>query len=71
MLLEGANDMMTETSKEMTVQFKVSPALKKEIYRSALERDETVRAFILKALKDRGIAVSDCDLVDRRKVSGR
>ena len=57
--------------KEMTVQFKVSPALKKEIHRSALERDETVRAFILKALKNQGIAVSDGDLVDRRKVGGR
>ena len=62
---------MTETTKEMTVQFKVSPELKKEIHRSALERDETVRAFILKALKDQGIGVSDCDLVDRRKVNGR
>ena len=55
----------------MTVQFKVSPALKKEIYRSALERDETVRVFILKALKGQGIDVSDGDLVDRRKVSSR
>lgn len=63
--------MAAKSSKEMTVQFKVSPALKKEIYRSALEQDETVRAFILKALKDRGIAVSDGDLVDRRKVGGR
>jgi hypothetical protein len=63
--------MDAKASNEMTVQFKVSPALKKEIYRSALERDETVRAFILKALKDRGIAVSDNDLVDRRKVGSR
>lgn len=63
--------MVAKASSEMTVQFKVSPALKKEIYRSALERDETVRAFILKALKDRGIAVSDNDLVDRRKGGAR
>ncbi|MEP6869421.1 MAG: hypothetical protein ABJA20_12970 [Novosphingobium sp.] len=62
---------MTGTTKEMTVQFKVSPALKKEIYRSALERDETVRAFILKALKVQGIDVSEGDLVDRRKLSSR
>ena len=61
---------MARTSKEMTVQIKVSPALKKEIYRSALERDETVRAFILKALKDQGIPVSDGDLIDRRKTGG-
>jgi hypothetical protein len=63
--------MAAKASSEMTVQFKVSPALKKEICRSALERDETVRAFILKALKDRGIPVSENDLVDRRKVGGR
>ena len=63
--------MSARGSSEMTVQFKVSPALKKEICRSALEHDETVRAFILKALKDRGIAVSDNDLIDRRKVGGR
>lgn len=63
--------MGAKASSEMTVQFKVSPALKKEIYRSALEQDETVRVFILKALKGRGIAVSDNDLVDRRKVSSR
>ncbi|MGB3469301.1 MAG: hypothetical protein WBA51_00590 [Erythrobacter sp.] len=63
--------MGTKASNEMTVQFKVSPALKKEIRRSALERDETVRAFIVKALKDQGIAVSDNNLVDRRKAVSR
>lgn len=63
--------MVAKASTEKTVQFKVSPALKKEIRRSALERDETVRAFILKALKGQGVAISDDDLVDRRKVSGR
>jgi uncharacterized protein (DUF1778 family) len=62
---------VAKASSEMTVQFKVSPELKKEIHRSALERDETLRSFILKALKDRGIAVSDNDLVDRRKGVGR
>ncbi len=54
-------------SKERAIQFKVSPALKKEICRSALERNETVRAFILRALKDQGIAISDTELVDRRR----
>lgn len=63
--------MVVKAAKEMTVQFKVSPALKKEIHRSALEQDETVRAFILKALKGRGVAISDDDLVDRRKGGGR
>ncbi|MDJ0278540.1 hypothetical protein QLH51_17220 [Sphingomonas sp. 2R-10] len=62
---------MAKSPDEKTVQIKVSPELKKEIYRSALERDETVRTFILKALKGRGIAVSDRDLVDRRKAAVR
>lgn len=61
---------MTKASAEKTVQFKVSPELKKEIHRKALERDETVRTFILKALKARGIAIADRDLVDRRKAAG-
>ena len=62
---------MTKSPNEKTLQIKVSPELKKEIHRSALEQDETVRTFILKALKGRGIAVSDCDLVDRRKAAIR
>lgn len=62
---------MTKASQEETVQIKVPPELKKEIRRSALECDETVRTFILKALKDRGVTVSDEELVDRRKVASR
>lgn len=56
---------------EQTVQIKVSPELKKAIRRNALERDETVRTFILKALRERGVAISDDELVDRRKAAGR
>jgi len=62
---------MAKSPDEKTVQIKVSPELKKEIHRSALERDETVRTFILKALKGRGITVSDDDLIDRRKAVTR
>jgi hypothetical protein len=68
MLLGGRR--MTKASAEKTVQFKVSPELRKEIHRKALERDETVRTFILKALKTRGITIADRDLVDRRKAAG-
>jgi hypothetical protein len=56
---------------EETLQIKVSPELKKAIRRSALERDETVRTFILKALRERGVGISDDELVDRRKTAGR
>lgn len=68
---EAAGSAMTKTPHEETVQIKVSPELKKEIRRNALECDETVRTFILKALRDRGVTVSDNELVDRRKVAGR
>jgi uncharacterized protein (DUF1778 family) len=62
---------MAKAPDEKTVQIRVSAELKKAIHRSALERDETVRTFILKALKQRGIAVEDSDLVDRRKAASR
>ena len=62
---------MTKASQEETIQIKVSPELKKEIRRGAFDSDETVRTFILKALKGRGVAVADKELVDRRKVAGR
>jgi len=60
-----------KASTEKAVQIKVSPELRKAIHRKALEQDETVRTFILKALQHRGVAVSDDDLVDRRKVASR
>jgi hypothetical protein len=62
---------MTSLSQEKAVQIKVSAKLKKEIRRSALESDETLRTFILKALKARGVAISDDELSDRRKVVDR
>ena len=60
---------MSRPRHEETVQIKVSAKLKKEIRRTALERDETIRTFILMALKERGLAVADDELVDRRKVA--
>ncbi len=71
MILCAKGGYMVRVPAEKTVQIKVSPELKKAIHRSALERDETVRTFILKALQQRGIPVSDGDLVDRRKASSR
>lgn len=58
---------MSKSSQQETIQIKVSPGLKKEIRRSALESDETLRTFILKALQSRGVVISDEELVDRRK----
>jgi uncharacterized protein (DUF1778 family) len=58
---------MTKPLQQETIQIKVSPRLKKEIRRSALESDETLRTFILKALRNRGVTISDDELIDRRK----
>jgi uncharacterized protein (DUF1778 family) len=58
---------MSKTNPDETVQIKVSAKTKKEIRRVALERDETLRTFVLRALRDRGVAVSDEEVGDRRK----
>ena len=62
---------MAKSVKQETLQIKVSPELKKAVRRGALECDETVRTFILKALQARGVPVPDEELVDRRKAAGR
>lgn len=58
---------MTKAKPDETVQIKVSAETKKEIRRVALERDETLRTFVLRALRDRGVTVSDDEVGDRRK----
>jgi hypothetical protein len=58
---------MTKSKPDATVQIKVSAETKKEIRRVALERDETLRTFVLRALKDRGVRVSDEEVGDRRR----
>ena len=58
---------MTKAKPDQTVQIKVSAETKKEIRRVALERDETLRTFVLRALRDRGVTVSDDEVGDRRK----
>ena len=62
---------MARNANEVVVQFKVSPRIKKSIKAMALDRDETVRSLILRALKDAGLSVADDELGDRRKSSER
>ena len=62
---------MVKSAQQETLQIKISPELKKAVRRGALECDETVRTFILRALRSRGVPVPDDELVDRRKVAGR
>jgi hypothetical protein len=67
LFLSDVGDFMPKPLQQETIQIKVSPKLKKEIRRSALESDETLRTFILKALQNRGVTISDEELIDRRK----
>lgn len=62
---------MAKAAQQETLQIKLSPELKKAVRRGALECDETVRTFILKALQSRGVSVPDEELVDRRKALSR
>lgn len=61
----------TEEGEEV-IQFSLSlrKSLRKELARLAAEADMTMRAFVLLALKEKGVNVSDDDLVDLRKRRG-
>jgi hypothetical protein len=56
-------------AKESTSQFtlKMRTSLHKELARMALDRGMTMRGYIMKALKGKGLSVTDDDLKDRRK----
>ena len=57
---------------EEVIQFSLSlrKSLRKELAQLAAEADMTMRAFVLSALKEKGLKVSDDDLVDLRKRKG-
>jgi len=57
---------------EKLVQFSLSmrPELRKQLDRLAADADMTMRAFVLHALKEKGLDVKDEDLVDLRKQRG-
>lgn len=54
---------------EPVVQFSfgLRRTLRKELQRLAADRDMTMRAFILDALKEKGLSVTPDDLLDLRK----
>ena len=58
---------VTRSTDEQVVQFMVSPRIKKAIKELALQRDETIRSLILRALRDTGLELDDAELVDRRR----
>lgn len=57
------------TPSEPLVQFSFSMrrSLRRELDRLAADSDVTMRAFVLDALKAKGLAVTDDDLLDLRK----
>jgi hypothetical protein len=54
---------------EQVAQFSLSlrKSLRKQLANLAAENDMTMRAFVLGALKDKGLSVRDDDLTDMRK----
>ena len=54
---------------EGVIQFSLSmrKELRKQLARLASDADMTMRAFVLNALKEKGLAVRDDDLIDLRK----
>jgi hypothetical protein len=54
---------------EEVIQFSLSlrKSLRKELARLADDADMTMRAFVLLALRDKGLSVTDVDLLDLRK----
>lgn len=55
---------------ETVLQIRVSEDLKKRIAVKAFEREQTLRSFVLAALKAHGVEIPDRDLSDRRKQRG-
>ena len=54
---------------EPLVQFsmRMRKSLRRELDRLAIDHDTTMQAFVLSALRDKGLSVTDDDLLDLRK----
>lgn len=59
-------------TEDKIVQFSLGlrKSLRKELAELAENSDVTMRTFVLEALKDRGLSVTDADLLDMRKERG-
>ncbi len=65
---KGTRPAPAAPSEEVT-QFSLSlrKSVRKELAQLAVNADMTMRAFVLMALKEKGLSVLDEDLADRRK----
>ena len=66
---EAPRAVHREAPGEPVIQFSLSlrKSLRKELARMAADTDMTMRAFVLNALKEKGLPVRDDDLADLRK----
>lgn len=71
MLPEGRFLMIAKAPDNLTVQLKVSPALKAEFQHTASERKGKFRSFLKQALWRPGVPAASADPVDRRKTAGQ
>lgn len=64
-----ANDRPAQASTEPIVQFSfgLRKSQRRELQRLAADADMTMRAFILNALKENGLSVTEEDLLDLRR----
>lgn len=64
-----ANDRPVATSTEPVVQFSfgLRKSQRRELQRLSADADMTMRAFILNALKEKGLTVTEEDLLDLRR----
>jgi hypothetical protein len=67
--MSSAAKVVAMPKREKDIQFSLSlrPELRKQLARLAADTDMTMRAFVLNALKDRGLDVREDDLLDLRK----
>ena len=66
------DEVVEKLKAEEVIQFSLSlrKSLRKELARLADDADMTMRAFVLSALRDKGLDVTENDLKDLRKRGG-
>src|SRR5580704_16398551 len=67
--MPSAAKVVAMPKREKDIQFSLSlrPELRKQLARLAADADMTMRAFVLNALKEKGLDVCEDDLLDLRK----
>ena len=67
-----AREKVVEQPGEAIIQFSfgLRKSLRKQLVSLANDADMTMRAFVLDALKSKGLGVTDGDLIDMRKQKG-